>query len=405
MKTTDSTHSGGLESPKCGEGMKGRRFWHRMTNLLPAGSKTAAVFNIMKATLGAGSLSLPFTMLSAGVTLGLVLLVVMAALSILSLGLIVRAVHKSGKDTYEELVDLLFGRRWCYLYQLAMFVFCFGTSAVYIVTIYDIVRPVTVHAFGENPEEWYAVLLTNRLYFSILVTVVVLLPVSLMKTIDSIRYLTFTGSLCACFLAITSVYVLARYGVASSFTSDMLWKPMDFSSLVSAFNTYIFAFANQPNIPEIYTELSVATPRNMRQVTLISILSVLVVYAVEGSLFLVAYGALTESNILTSLGPRLNSGDPVIAAAFLMMAVAIVGTFPLNIYPVRITVLHSLRPKKYRTLIGMVVSTVTVGLAFAVALALPDVNVILGLVGALAGSIICFLGPAAFNIKLDGGAV
>ncbi|KAF4715226.1 Solute carrier 38 member, partial [Perkinsus olseni] len=158
------------------------------------------------------------------------------------------------------------------------------------------------------------------------------------------------------------------------FTSDMLWKPMDLSSLVSAFNTYIFAFANQPNIPEIYTELSVATPRNMRQVTLISILSVLVVYAVEGSLFLVAYGALTESNILTSLGPRLNSGDPVIAAAFLMMAVAIVGTFPLNIYPVRTTVLHSLRPKKYRTLIGMVVSTITVGLAFAVALALPDVN-------------------------------
>ncbi|KAF4692065.1 Solute carrier 38 member [Perkinsus olseni] len=328
-----------------------------MTNLLPAGSKTAAVFNIMKATLGAGALSLPFTMLSAGVTLGLVLLVVMAALSILSLGLIVRAVHKSGKDTYEELVDLLFGRRWCYLYQLAMFVFCFGTSAVYIVTIYDIVRPVTVHAFGENPEEWYAVLLTNRLYFSILVTVVVLLPVSLMKTIDSIRYLTFTGSLCACFLAITSVYVLARYGVAS----------------------------------ELHLRYAVEAHGS--------------VVVVEGSLFLVAYGALTESNILTSLGPRLNSGDPVIAAAFLMMAVAIVGTFPLNIYPVRTTVLHSLRPKKYRTLIGMVVSTVTVGLAFAVALALPDVNVILGLVGALAGSIICFLGPAAFNIKLDGGAV
>mmetsp|Transcript_16494 Transcript_16494/g.13980 ORF Transcript_16494/g.13980 Transcript_16494/m.13980 type:complete len:94 (-) Transcript_16494:66-347(-) len=51
----------------------------------------------------------------------------------------------------------------------------------------------------------------------------------------------------------------------------------------------------------------------------------------------------------------------------------------------------------------MIIVILTVGLAFAVALAMPDVNVILGMVGALAGSVICFLGPAAFNITLDGG--
>ncbi|KAF4672013.1 DNA cross-link repair 1A protein [Perkinsus chesapeaki] len=400
----DLTDDGGLESPvKSIKEEPRKSFCYALANPIPSGSKTSATFSVMKATLGAGALSLPYTMLSAGVVLGVILLTTMAVFSILSLVLIVRAVHKSGKETYEDLVDSLFGRRWGYLYQLAMFIFCFGTAAVYIVVIYDVVSPVTVHAFGESPESWYGHLLVNRLWFSTLVTLVVLLPLSLMKTIDSIRYLTCAGSVCACFLIITSIYVLGRYGVSPTFTSTMLWKSADLGSLVSAFNTYIFAFANQPNIPEIFTELSVATPRNMRKVILVSTLTALCVYAIEGIMFLVAYGALTQSNILTSLGPRLNLGDPVIAATFLTVAISIIGTYPLNIYPVRTTLLHSLKPKKYETAIGMIVATLTVGLAFAVALAMPDVNVILGMVGALAGSVICFLGPAAFNITLDGG--
>ncbi|EER01508.1 10 transmembrane domain, possible aa transporter, putative [Perkinsus marinus ATCC 50983] len=407
-KSGPAAFAGGLESPIAEKGYETTRErpqWNCLVDLLPAGSETAAVFNVMKATLGAGILSLPFTMLSAGLALGLILLTVMAGLSVLSVGLIVRVVHKSGRDTYEEVVDLLFGRGWGFLYQLAMFVFCFGTSAVYIVTIYDIVSPVTIHAFGKDPEVWYAIVLTNRMYFSVLITVIVLLPVSLMKTINSIRYLTLTGSLCACFLAITSLYVVIRYGAATTFTSDMLWKPLNVSSLVSAFNTYLFAFANQPNIPEIFTELSTPTPRTMRKVTLISIFSVLLLYAVEGCPFLVAYGTNTKSNILISLGDRLNEGDLVVAVAFLMTAVTVVSSFPLNIYPVRITILHSLRPERNKTVIGMVVSTLTVGLALCVAIILPDVNIILGVVGAMAGSVICFLTPAALNMKLDRGDV
>ncbi|KAF4692064.1 Solute carrier 38 member [Perkinsus olseni] len=329
-------------------------------DVLAEGSEAAAAFSLMKGTLGAGALAVPYTMYCAGIIAGTILLCAMCFFTFLSVEMIVRAQDIAKKDTYEDLVDMLFGKKWGWVFQIGMFLFCFGTAAAYIVTIYDIFNPVFVAAFGSHPDTWYGIMFVNRIYFSILVTVIILWPISLLKGIGSIRYLTMAGSVGVVFLAITAIYTLSRYGVSDTF---------------------------DPNVPEIY--VGPVEPEAFRYE--------------EGILFFINFGDDIASSVLISLSPLIQSGDPMVCIAFILMGVAIVGCFPLNIYPVRTTILHSLNPKKHRTIIGIIVATLTVALSFAVAVALPDVNMILGLVGAIAGSIVCFLGPGAFNLVLAKG--
>ncbi|KAF4661660.1 Solute carrier 38 member [Perkinsus olseni] len=372
-------------------------------DVLAEGSEAAAAFSLMKGTLGAGALAVPYTMYCAGIIAGTILLCAMCFFTFLSVEMIVRAQDIAKKDTYEDLVDMLFGKKWGWVFQIGMFLFCFGTAAAYIVTIYDIFNPVFVAAFGSHPDTWYGIMFVNRIYFSILVTVIILWPISLLKGIGSIRYLTMAGSVGVVFLAITAIYTLSRYGVSDTFDVNTAWTPLNTGSLMSAFNTYIFAFASQPNVPEIYVGLSNRKPSAMRRVTAVSMIVSVIVYLMVGILFFINFGDDIASSVLISLSPMIQSGDPMVCIAFILMGVAIVGCFPLNIYPVRTTILHSLNPKKHRTIIGIFVATLTVALSFAVAVALPDVNMILGLVGAIAGSIVCFLGPGAFNLVLAKG--
>ncbi|EER08191.1 10 transmembrane domain, possible aa transporter, putative [Perkinsus marinus ATCC 50983] len=372
-------------------------------DVLAEGSEAAAAFSLMKGTLGAGALAVPYTMYGAGIIAGTILLCAMCFFTFLSVEMIVRAQDIAQKDTYEDLVEMLFGKKLGWIFQIGLFLFCFGTAAAYIVTIYDIFNPVFVAAFGSNPDTWYGIMFVDRVYFSTLVTVVILLPISLLKGIGSIRYLTMAGSVGVCFLAITAIYTLSRYGVSDAFDVDTAWTPINAGSLMSAFSTYIFAFSSQPNVPEIYVGLSNRKPSAMRRVTAVSMIVSVIVYLMVGILFFVNFGDDIASSVLISLSPMIQSGDPMVCIAFILMGVAIIGCFPLNIYPVRTTILYSLNPKKHRTIIGIVIATLTVALSFAVAVALPDVNMILGLVGAIAGSIVCFLGPGAFNIVLAKG--
>mmetsp|Transcript_5490 Transcript_5490/g.5376 ORF Transcript_5490/g.5376 Transcript_5490/m.5376 type:complete len:82 (+) Transcript_5490:29-274(+) len=60
--------------------------------------------------------------------------------------MITQACHVTGKPTYEELLDHLFGKRVGYVFDLVMVLFCFGTCVTYMITLFDILSPVLIAA-------------------------------------------------------------------------------------------------------------------------------------------------------------------------------------------------------------------------------------------------------------------
>ncbi|CAK9093435.1 Vacuolar amino acid transporter 2, partial [Durusdinium trenchii] len=75
-------------------------------SFLRPGSMRSSVVNITAAALGAGALALPRAMYYSGIFWGPVLMLFLAALSVLSIRMVVQLVELTGRGSYEELPTL-----------------------------------------------------------------------------------------------------------------------------------------------------------------------------------------------------------------------------------------------------------------------------------------------------------
>ncbi|KAF4691564.1 Solute carrier 38 member [Perkinsus olseni] len=376
-------------------------------NILAPDGRFSAVFNLAAATLGAGALAVPVSILDAGIVGGVLLLFVMGILSLLSIVMIAKACYITGKPSYEELLEHLFGKGVCYGFDVVMILFCFGTCVTYLITLFDILSPVLIHFIGPDPTNWFLKIWVHRIPFTAVIAIVILLPLSLRSQISEIRYVTFLGVLGVLFLAITSIYVLCRYGVSDHLPSDMVSPVNGWTSMLAAINTYTFAYCNQPNVPEIYIQVRDPTPKRFIPVVVWTIAVCFIVYVTVGLMNFLAFGMDVKSSIIINLGQYISQGDVMVCISFALECITIIGAFPLVVYPQRSSIVHAIsaclppRNAWWKKIYGWIVVVLIIGLSYAVAIALPDVNVMLGLVGSLTGSIVTFYSPAAFILKIS----
>jgi amino acid permease len=152
------------------------------------------------------------------------------------------------------------------------------------------------------------------------------------------------------------------------------------------------------NIFSIYTESIERSPAMMYQAVNIAVLVVTFLYLSIGLAGYVLFGRDVEGNVLANLDIR----DPVSAAAQGCIGLAIVLTFPLNIYPARFT-LHTMfvdddTPVSTIHTVGF--TLVLVFGALAVAIFIPSISELFSFLGATTGSLIAFILPSIFYLKL-----
>lgn len=369
-------------------------------HLISPGSPVTAAIAVVKATLGAAPFAVAYAMATGGFVAGIVLLVAMSVLNVLSLEYIVNVVEKTGKTSYVDIVDHLMGRKVGYIFQFAVIAFSLGSCATYLVTMFDILSPVFSQLLIGQENTWYGKMLTERVYLSLVLAVFVLYPISLVKNISSLRYLTLCGSIGVCYLAVVAIYLLICYGPSDSFELSQAAGPVNWVLLLQAVNTFIFASCNQANIPEIYAEMHPRSLGRMRWVAVVSAVISLAAYISIGVIYFVVFGYDTQSNIILNLSAWIPEGNVVVIAAFILSGIAFIVSYPLNVHPIKVTILNAAKPKR-PDLWAVVIVTSVIAISYVVAVVLPDVSVILGLVGAIAGSILSFIAPGAFALAIS----
>jgi hypothetical protein len=115
------------------------------------GTVRGSVFNLCSATLGAGTLALPYAFSKTGVIVGTVMLIVAGLATIFSIELLIKCREATGLLSYEEMTVALFGKRVGLLVDLNIIIFCFGTSVAYCKALQGILNPVLVLA---HAPEW-----------------------------------------------------------------------------------------------------------------------------------------------------------------------------------------------------------------------------------------------------------
>ncbi|EER20595.1 10 transmembrane domain, possible aa transporter, putative, partial [Perkinsus marinus ATCC 50983] len=343
------------------------------------GSSFTATIAVVKATLGGAILSNTYEMAIGGYVSAIVLLMVFAVLNVLSIDMITKTVEKTGKTSYATIIEHLYGRKVLYGFQIAMVVFCLGSSASYLVTVVDSLAPLFNQLTIDDPNAWYHIMLTSRYYLSLIMLGIVMYPICLVKSLGSLRYLTIVSILGMFWLAIVAFYLLGEYGMAVDFKYGQAYAPINWIDCLEGVTTYIFGYCNQANMPEIYMEMNPRSEKKLHWVAIWSaIISTLVYFAIAIP-FLLVFGPDSESSVLLNMAQYIAGGDVVVIIGFIWMAIAFIGTYPFMIYPCRVALINTFQPKR-ADFWGVVAVTIAVVISYLIDIALPDVSILMGIV-------------------------
>ncbi|OQR81917.1 sodium-coupled neutral amino acid transporter [Thraustotheca clavata] len=365
------------------------------------GSIRGSIFNLCGATLGAGALSLPYAVAVSGVVFAIVQLVCAGLLTVYTIHLLLRAGDMTSLISYEDLALHCFGRKVERFVEVNIFVFCFGISVAYLVTLGDIISPLGALLFGDDSffaQRW--VLMTIFCF-------VIMLPLSLLKDISSLQFSSMLGVFSIIFLvlavAIRSIMIANENGLATNLQWGL--NVSDGPNFMLSVPIVMFAFTCQVNVFSIYAELQNPCIERMSKVAKRATSVSVTIYLVVGLIAYLAFGSTLsdpehKGNILLSFA--LNDTLIAISRAALTFTVAV--AFPLNIFPCRFTLDKMFFASAKDSMIRHVV--VTCGLVFAaliLAIFCPSINVVFGIIGGTCSSVVCFCFPAAFIIKLESG--
>jgi len=188
--------------------------------------------------------------------------------------------------------------------------------------------------------------------------VVLMLPLSLLRSMGSLACSSFLGVAAIMFLVFaTGLHcVVNRFifdwdcaGTLSSHgntcNQDLNYAKFD-SGMVTALPLVMFAFTCQVNVYDIYRELKHPSEAKMMRISWLGMFGIcLVVYASMGIFGYLDFLGTVQGNILVNL--RYDVGhSAIISTAFVAITLTIVSAYPLVVFPCRESIFSILRAPK-----------------------------------------------------------
>lgn len=363
-------------------------------------SSLQACYSLMKANLGAGIFSFPVAYVKSGFFTTIILLILTTIFIYwTSLILIDLGSYYGGSVTYETIVEHhlgKWGRRVC---SISGIVLTFGALCVYSVVIADSLPPVFLNLFTpwtekcilENTCDYnpVPVFLIDRKIISILVSLIIIIPLSSIRNSTYLSYVSVTGL--ACLMAI--VVIMA---VKSSLPSTPK-GPLEGAELLTgvkwggiAFVISTTAYANiinQNQFP-IFESLADKSRANKLKIIRSCLITCVVIILVYSIATYVPLNDMIDGNVL-NLFPQ---NDAVVNAARILFAVDIILTAPVVVYICRSFLLNAFcggtqRASKVALLLTtflLVAGSVTIASLFC------KFDIVVALTGGLSASILAF---------------
>lgn len=373
------------ESDSSGKSSK-LRLWFRQ--LIPPGGLVASSFTLASSTLGAGILGLPAAFNSMGLVTSLLVLMVVTVLTIFSLWLLARCADATGLRTYSDICRALLGRWPAYAAAIFMLGFCIGGGVSYIISIGDLLTPI----FDDDAVP--AVLRTkwgNRL-ITILIWLLCILPLCLPKNIDSLRHTSIIGVTMVVFFIACVIHDSSSYMQKHGWRSDVALFNSG-NGAIEGLGTVMFACLVQINAFEVYFEMDQPSPRRMVRNSAVAMGVCGLLYVFAGVFGYARFGPSVRSSILLMYQPR---DAPQFWVAYFGLVVKICVAFALHQLPVRDAFYHFFRWDVYRMpwwRNALICGLISTGVLI-VGLFVPNIKIVLGLVGSLCGGFIGFIFPS-----------
>ncbi|ELK36387.1 Sodium-coupled neutral amino acid transporter 4 [Myotis davidii] len=161
-----------------------------------------------------------------------------------------------------------------------------------------------------------------------------------------------------------------------------------------------FAFVCHPEVLPIYSELKDRSRRKMQSVSNISITGMLIMYLLAALFgYLTFYGEVEDELLHAYI--KVYTFDTPLLMVRLAVLVAVTLTVPIVLFPIRTSVTTLLFPKRpFSWIRHILIAAMLIALNNILVILVPTIKYIFGFIGASSATMLIFILPAAFYLKL-----
>ncbi|KAM5295548.1 solute carrier family 38 member 8 isoform 2-T3 [Glossophaga mutica] len=366
----------------------------------PSLSSLGAVFILLKSALGAGLLNFPWAFHKAGGVIP-AFLVELVSLAFLISGLVILgyAASVSGQATYQGVVGGLCGPAIGKLCEACFIVNLLMISVAFLRVIGDQLDKLCGFLLPSAPPAlppWYV----DQRFTLTLLSMLVILPLSAPKEIGFQKFTSFLGTLAACYLALV---IVAQYYLGAQVLVQgprPALSASSWASVFSVFPTICFGFQCHEAAVSIYCSMRNQSLSHWALVSVLSLLACCLVYSLTGVYGFLTFGTEVSADILMSYP----GDDGVIIVARVLFAISIVTVYPIVLFLGRSVMQDFWRRSCYQACglraladpsglaVRMLLTVLWVTVTLAMALFLPDLSEIIGIIGGIS-SFFIFIFP------------
>ncbi|XP_069321135.1 solute carrier family 38 member 6 [Eulemur rufifrons] len=370
-----------------------------------------SVFNVMNAIMGSGILGLAYVMANTGILGFSFLLLIVALLASYSVHLLLSMCIQTAVTSYEDLGLFAFGLPGKVVVAGTIIIQNIGAMSSYLFII-KTELPAAISEFltGDYSGSWYL----DGQTLLIIICVGIVFPLALLPQIG---FLGYTSSLSFFFMVFFAlVIIIKKWSIPCPLTLNYLKESFQIPNVTDdckpklfhfskesayAIPTMAFSFLCHTSILPIYCELQSPSKKKMQNVTNTAIALSFLIYFISALFGYLTFYDKVESELLQGYSKYLPH-DIVVMTVKLCILFAVLLTVPLIHFPARkalMMIFFSNFPFSWirHSLITLALNVVIVLLAIYV----PDIRNIFGVVGASTSTCLIFIFPGLFYLKLS----
>lgn len=380
-------------------------------------SFASSVFNLMNAIMGSGILGLAYAMAHTGIVGFCILLVVVSSLAAYSIHLLLKICDQTGINSYEDLGGKALQKTGKVLVGISIIIQNIGAMASYLF-ILKTELPAAIDSLldpGNTGHAWYE---DGRLLLT-LVTICIVLPLSILPKIG---FLGYTSGIAFIFMLYFAVVVVVKQWsipcplphnittlsgaikISNSSDSDCTPKLFVISSKSGyAIPTMAFSFLCHTAILPIYCELDRPTKAKMQKITNVSISLSFLVYLISALFGYLTFYDQVDSELLLGYDTYMPR-DIMVMVVRLAILLSVLLTVPLIQFPARKAAVSLMFERRtFSWPIHIILTLIILSVVLLLAIFVPDIKNVFGVVGATTSTCLLFIFPGIFYLKINRG--
>ncbi|PQP97679.1 sodium-coupled neutral amino acid transporter 5 [Prunus yedoensis var. nudiflora] len=358
-------------------------------------SFSGAVFNISTTMIGAGIMSIPATIKVLGIVPGFILILLVALVGEVTLEFLLSYTNSGESSTYAGMVGESFGPWGSIAVQICAIITNLGSLIIYFIIIGDVLcgsqSEGTLHL--GILQEWFGIHWWNsRAYALLFIALFVMLPLVLLRRVDSLRHTSAVSILLAVvFVVICSA--MAIYALCKGKTQK---------------HETISGFCTSSLIHPIRAELG--KPSDMGSAARISLVISIIIYFSIGFFGYLLFGDSVMDDILVNFDQSSDStiGQIINGIVRLSYAVHLLFVFPIMNFSLRANIDELLFPNKpilaQSTSRFLSLTFVLLSFTYIVAIAIPSIRYFFQFMRSITIVCLSFIFPAALILR-DGHGI